>query len=51
MQVELIDGGRGEFTVTADGHEVASKSDHGLPSAEEVLSAVRRDHAASAAGG
>ncbi len=39
--VELIDGNRGEFTVSVDGKVVAQKGDS-LPSVEEVLSAVKR---------
>jgi hypothetical protein len=40
VQVELIEGGKGELTVLVDGREVARKGDS-MPSAEEVLAAVR----------
>ena len=40
MDVDLIDGGKGEFTVTVDGREVAHKGDD-LPDVGEVLAAVR----------
>jgi hypothetical protein len=46
-QVELIDGNRGEFTVTVDGHEVASKGET-LPEPGTVLAAVRAEQRAEA---
>ena len=39
-QVEVIDGGRGEFTVTVDGREVARKGES-LPEPDTILAAVR----------
>jgi hypothetical protein len=47
--VQVIDGGRGELTVSVDGREVARKDDS-LPATDEVLAAVRRAGAATAAG-
>jgi len=41
VQAEVIDGGRGEFTVLVDGKEVARKGET-MPSADEVLAAVRK---------
>jgi hypothetical protein len=42
-QVEVIDGGRGEFTVLVDGHEVARKGDS-MPSVDEIKAAVAGAH-------
>jgi hypothetical protein len=39
MNVSVIDGDKGEFTVLVDGHEVLRKGDE-LPSADEVVTAV-----------
>ena len=41
VEVELVDGGRGEFTVLLDGREVATKGQDSMPSAAQVLAAVR----------
>jgi hypothetical protein len=41
VQVELVDGAKGEFTVSVDGQQVAAKGGGGLPPVEEVLRAVR----------
>jgi len=41
MQVEVVEGNRGEFTVLLDGQVVAQKRDS-LPPADEVLAAVRK---------
>ncbi len=41
IDVREVDGARGELTVLVDGREVAHKTDAGLPTAEEVLAAVR----------
>jgi hypothetical protein len=41
VDVQVVDGARGEFTVLADGREVAKKTDAGMPSVEDVLAAVR----------
>jgi uncharacterized Zn-binding protein involved in type VI secretion len=38
--VQVIDGTKGEFTVSVDGREVARKGDS-LPPADEVIAAVR----------
>ena len=43
-QVEVADGGRGEFTVTVDGREVAKKTDDNMPEPDAILSAVRDEH-------
>jgi hypothetical protein len=40
--VQLIDGNRGELTVTVDGQVVAQKKGDALPATDEVLAAVRR---------
>ena len=40
VDVEVVNGDRGEFTVSVDGRTVAEKGDN-LPSADEVLAAVR----------
>jgi hypothetical protein len=45
--VQVIDGDRGEFTVTVDGREVARKGES-LPPVEEVLAAVRKAEPATA---
>jgi len=42
LEVELVDGDRGELTVLVDGQEVARKSLFGKPSVEKVLDAVRQ---------
>jgi len=39
-QVEVIDGARGEFTVSVDGREVSRKGES-LPEPDAVLAAVR----------
>ena len=41
VEVELVDGSRGEFTVLVDGRVVAKKGWIFKPSAEKVLNAVR----------
>jgi hypothetical protein len=41
FQVELIDGNRGEFTVSVGSMVVAQKGE-GLPSVEDVLNAVKQ---------
>jgi hypothetical protein len=40
VYVELIDGNRGEFTVSVDGREVVRKGQE-LPSVDEVVTAVK----------
>ena len=42
MEVELVDGGRGELTVLVNGHEVARKGLLFKPSVQKVLAAVRQ---------
>jgi hypothetical protein len=39
---ELIEGGRGEFTVWVDDTVVAKKDTHGFPADEEAVAAVKR---------
>jgi hypothetical protein len=41
IQVQIIDGGRGELTVSVDGREVARKEGDHMPEPQEVLAAVR----------
>jgi hypothetical protein len=41
LEVNLIDGDRGEFTVSVGGKAVARKGES-LPSVEEVVSAVKK---------
>ena len=41
VEVELVDGGRGELTVMVDGRVVARKGLLFKPSVEKVLAAVR----------
>jgi hypothetical protein len=42
VQVELIDGNRGEFTVSLDGHVIAQKQGESLPDPEKVVAAVKK---------
>jgi hypothetical protein len=41
LDVESVDGQRGEFTVLVDGREVVRKQGDALPPVEDVLAAVR----------
>jgi len=41
VEVEVVNGDHGEFTVSVDGRTVAKRGDT-LPSADEVLAAVRK---------
>ena len=41
VEVQVVDGNRGEFTVLVDGEEVARKAGDSLPRAEEAVAAVR----------
>jgi hypothetical protein len=41
LEVELVDGNRGEFTVLVDGQVVARKQGDDFPPTEEVVAAVR----------
>jgi hypothetical protein len=47
-QVEVIDGNKGEFTVTVDGREVARKTGNTLPELDTILTAVRDEQHARA---
>jgi hypothetical protein len=47
VQVDVVDGAKGEFTVLVDGHEVAKKGEN-LPPVEDVLTAVRKAGQATA---
>ena len=47
VEVEMVNGDHGEFTVAVDGQVVARKGES-LPSAEEVLAAVRKAQPATA---
>jgi hypothetical protein len=51
IKVDVVDGGRGEFTVTVDGREVARKDGDDLPPVEQVLAAVRAARKAAAPAG
>ena len=43
VEAELVEGGRGEFTVWVGEHLVAQKdSQHGFPSEHEALAAVQQ---------
>jgi hypothetical protein len=42
VELEIVDGKRGELTVLVDGREVAKKGFFTKPSAEKVLAAVRK---------
>ena len=50
MQVDLIDGTRGELTVSVDGREVAHKEGDNMPEPGDVLAAVRGSQAAATGG-
>ena len=39
---EVVEGGRGEFTVWVDDEVVAKKDTQGFPSDEEALAAVKK---------
>jgi hypothetical protein len=41
VQVEMVNGNRGELTVLVDGHAVAGKQGDNMPSVDEVVAAVR----------
>jgi len=41
VDVQMVNGNRGEFTVSVDGKVVAQKGE-ALPTLEEVLSAVKK---------
>ena len=42
IDVELVEGGRGEFTVWVAEKVVVQKSPHGFPSDEDAVTAVRQ---------
>ena len=46
--VQLVDGGKGEFTVLVDGRQVAKKGES-LPPVEEVVAAVKKAAQSNAA--
>ncbi len=41
LDVKVVDGAKGEFTVEVDGREVSKLSGEMLPTVDEVISAVR----------
>jgi hypothetical protein len=43
IKPEIVEGGRGEFTVWVGNERVAQKGVNGFPTDQEVLSAVRRE--------
>lgn len=45
IDAELIEGGRGEFTVWLDDELIARKDAAGFPSEDDVLAAVRKRQA------
>jgi len=42
LEVELVDGNRGEFTILVDGQRVAGKQGDDFPAIEDVVAAVRK---------
>ncbi|HZU34689.1 MAG TPA: hypothetical protein VFA18_02200 [Gemmataceae bacterium] len=50
LDVQLINGNRGEFSVSVDGHTVAQKQGDAMPTTQEVLAAVRQTAPAGAQG-
>lgn len=42
VPVEIVEGGRGEFTVWVGDHVVAQKSSLGFPSDEDAVAAVQQ---------
>ena len=49
VQVQIEDGGHGEFTVLVDGRPLPGKGD-AMPTVEEVVAAVRKARPAQTAG-
>jgi hypothetical protein len=47
IDVELIDGAKGEFTVLVDGRPIVRKGES-LPAADEIVAAVRKEMPAHA---
>jgi len=50
-EVEVVNGNKGELTVSVDGREVARKDGDKMPSADEVLAAMRHNKASVASAG
>jgi hypothetical protein len=48
VEVEMVDGNRGELTVLVDGRQVAKKDENSTPSAAQVLAAVKDTEHATA---
>ena len=44
LQVEVVDGGKGEFSVQVDGRTVSKPRGGTMPDVNEVLSAVKHHH-------
>ncbi|HET6574355.1 MAG TPA: hypothetical protein VFG68_12165 [Fimbriiglobus sp.] len=42
LNVQLVDGNRGEFSVSVNGRQVISKTGDDLPTEDQVLTAVRQ---------
>jgi hypothetical protein len=41
LETDVVEGGRGEFTVWLDGRRVAQKDANGFPSDDQVLASVQ----------
>jgi hypothetical protein len=48
IQVQVIDGYRGEYTISVDGRVIAEMVGSWLPTIPEVLAAIRQRHLAGA---
>jgi hypothetical protein len=48
LQVEMVDGNRGEFSVLVGNRVVARNQDHDFPPVEKVVEAVRKAEAPAA---
>jgi hypothetical protein len=42
LDTQLVEGGRGEFTVWVGDQRVATKDENGFPSEGDIVAAVRR---------
>jgi predicted Rdx family selenoprotein len=42
LDVQLVDGNKGEFSVLVDGKKVAENRDHTFPSPDEIKAAIRK---------
>jgi hypothetical protein len=42
LNVQVVDGNKGEFSVAVDGREVIRKTGDSLPAEDQVLTAVRQ---------